>query len=187
MMADSKIAQVLAGDRDSYAAVIEAHQDMLMTYASFLLPDRESAEELAHRTFIRAWERLAEFDTQRDFAIWLRAICRSLAQGELTRRRRELHNLGNARAFLRHRVLAAAGDELEGLTGGDHLQALLQCLGTLDELPRDLLEARYRDGHPVAEVGRRLGRSVTWVTTTLARLRGRLRACVEQRLRLATT
>jgi RNA polymerase sigma-70 factor (ECF subfamily) len=186
-MADPTITQVLAGDRDSYAAVILAHQDMLVGYASFLVPDRESAEELAHRTFIRAWERLTEYDTQRDFAIWLRAICRSLALGELTRRKRELHNLGNAREFLRHQVLAAAGEELEELAAGDHLQALLQCLGELDELPRHLLESRYRDGHAVAEVARQLGRSVTWVTTTLSRLRGRLRECVEQRLRQQTT
>lgn len=182
-MPDPLISQVLAGDREAYAAVVEAHQDMLVTYASFLVPDRDLAAELAHQTFIRAWERLATFDQQRDFAIWLRAICRSLAQGELTRRRRERHNLGNAREYLRQQVLIAAGDGLAGQTEGDRLAALRRCLQDLDGLPRDLFEARYRDDHPVAEVARRLDRSVTWVTTTLSRLRLRLRDCVEQRLR----
>lgn len=182
-MPDSLIAQVLAGDREAYAAVVETHQDMLVTYASFLVPDRELAAELAHRTFIRAWEQLADFDQQRDFAIWLRAICRSLAQGELTRRRRERHNLGNAREFLRQQVVLAAADGVAELAEGDRLEALRRCLEELDGVPRALFEGRYRDDQPVAEVARRLDRSVTWVTTTLSRLRLRLRDCVEHRLR----
>lgn len=182
-MPDPLIARVLAGDREAYAAVVEAQQDMLVAYASYLAPDRETAEELAHRTFIRAWEQLADFDQERDLGIWLRAICRSLAQGELTRRRRERRNLGNAREFLRQQVLAA---EMPPAADGDRLEALRRCLEGLDGLPRQLLEARYRDDCAVAEAATRLDRSVTWVTTTLSRLRGRLRDCVEQRLRTAT-
>jgi len=54
-MPNSLIVRVLAGDRESYAAVVEAFQDMLVAFASFLVPDRGTAEELAHLTFIRAY------------------------------------------------------------------------------------------------------------------------------------
>jgi len=182
-MSDPLIDRVRAGDREAYAAVVEAHQDMLVGYACFLVPDRDLAEELAHQTFIRAYERLADFDAERDFAIWLRAICRSLAQGELTRRRRERHNLGNAREFLRQQVLTSAADDPEAGSDGDRLDALRRCLDGLDGPLRDLVAVRYRDDCAVAEAAERLGRSVTWVTTTLGRLRERLRECVERRLR----
>lgn len=178
-MPDPLIARVRAGDREAYAAVVEAHQDMLVAWASFLLPDRDAAEEVAHRTFIRAYEQLDDFDDSRDFAIWLRAICRSLAQGELTRRRRERRNLGNAREALLQQVLAAA-PPVE--SDGDRLEALRRCLAGLDDPLRALVQARYADGCPVAEAASRLGRTVTWVTTTLGRVRERLRTCVERRL-----
>lgn len=182
-MPDPLIARVLAGDREAYAGVVEAHQDMLVAYASFIAPDRGTAEELAHLTFIRAYERLADFDQERDLAIWLRAICRSLAQGELTRRRRERHNLGNAREVLRRQVEEAAAAEHEAWGDHDRLAALRRCLEGIDGVARDLLTVRYRDDCAVADAATRLGRSVTWVTTTLGRLRERLRACVETRLR----
>lgn len=186
-MPDPLIARILAGDREAYAGVVEAHQDMLVAYASFLIPDRDGAEELAHRTFIRAYERLADFDQSRDLAIWLRAICRSLAQGELTRRRRERHNLAGAHEVLRRQVAEAAAAEHEAWGDHDRLAALLRCLAEIDGSARDLLTARYRDGCAVAEAAGRLGRSVTWATTTLGRLRERLRACVEARLQGGAT
>ncbi|MCK6486735.1 MAG: RNA polymerase sigma factor [Planctomycetes bacterium] len=184
-MPDPLIQRILDGDREAYAEVVAAHQDMLVGYAGFLLPDRDLAEELAHRTFIRAFEQLADFDQERELGPWLRAICRSLAQGELTRRRRELHNLGKAHAELRLQVLAAGSSEDDA--DGDRLAALRRCLEGLDQPLRALLAARYGDGCAVAEAAARLGRSVTWVTTTLARLRERLRGCIESRLRLGGT
>lgn len=184
-MPDPLISRVLAGDRDAYGAVVEQHQDMLVAFASFLVPDRDLAEELAHRTFIRAFEQLDAYDQDRDLAIWLRAICRSLAMGEMTRRRRERHNHGRAREVLRQRILAAAEDPGPACDG-DRLAALQRCLEGLDGPMRDLLALRYRDECAVAEAASRLGRSVTWVTTTLGRLRDRLRDCVERRLRTET-
>lgn len=178
-MPDPLIARVRSGDREAYADVVEAHQDMLVGWASFLLPDRDLAEEVAHRTFIRAYEQLDAFDDSRDFGIWLRAICRSLAQGELTRLRRERHNCENAREHLRQQVLLATPAP-EG--DGDRLEALRRCLDGLDGPVRDLVHARYAEGCPVAETASRLGRTVTWVTTTLGRVRDRLRDCVERRL-----
>lgn len=182
-MPDPLIARVLDGDREAYAEVVEAHQDMLVAYASFLLPDRAGAEELAHLTLIRAYERLGDFDQERDLGIWLRAICRSLAQGELTRRRRERHNLDSAREVLRQRLAEAAAADADAWGEQDRLAALRRCLAEVAGEARTLLQARYGDDLPVAEAAVRLGRTVTWVTTTLGRLRERLRACVEHRLR----
>jgi RNA polymerase sigma-70 factor (ECF subfamily) len=157
---------------------------MLMACASFQVPDRDLAEELCQQTFIRAWERLDDFDPARgDFATWLRAICRSLAQGELTRRRRERHNRTQAREALRQRLLLAAGDDAQQALDGDRLGALRACQGELSPRLVALLTQRYHEGASVAEAAAHLGTTVTWVTTTLSRLRERLRECVERRLR----
>ncbi len=182
-MPDPLIVRVLSGDREAYAGIVEAHQDMLVAYAGFLLPDREGAEELAHLTLIRAYERLVDFDQERDLGVWLRAICRSLAQGELTRRRRERHNQGGAREVLRQRLAEIAAAEAESWGGPARLAARRRCLAGGAGAPRSLLDARYGEDLPVSAAAVRLGRTVTWVTTTLGRLRERLRTCVETRLR----
>ena len=81
------LRRVLAGDREAYSAIVSAHQDMLVAYAAFRLPDAALVDEVVQQTFIRAYEQLAEFQVDKDFGVWLRAICRFMILAELKDRK----------------------------------------------------------------------------------------------------
>jgi DNA-directed RNA polymerase specialized sigma24 family protein len=82
-MREGLIQQILAGDRDAYAELVDEHQSMLLAYAAYRVPDRDLAEEVTQQTFIRAYEQLADFRTDQDFGVWLRVICRYMILAEL--------------------------------------------------------------------------------------------------------
>jgi RNA polymerase sigma-70 factor (ECF subfamily) len=173
------IKKVLAGDRDAYGAVVGEYQEMLLAYAAFRVPDAALVDEVVQQTFIRAYEQLAEYQPDKDFGIWLRAICRFMILAELKRATRERENREGYREHLQLKLLAAAL-ERAGSQGDDDLGGRLKvCLGKLQETSRALVAYRYRQLMKIDEIARQMGQSLSWVATTLFRIRESLRKCME--------
>lgn len=187
-MSRELIEQVLAGNIEAYGEVVRRYRGMVMTFAAFRLPDRDLAEEVAHQTFVRAYEQLREFDLSADLGAWLRAICRYVAMAERKRALNEMRNRSSYRDRIRSRLFERA----EALSQGpdrpeaDRVAALRKCAERLPEESRKVLRLRYGLDMRLAEVGAKLGRSATWVSTSLMRIREALRRCVEDGLAAGT-
>jgi len=171
------IRKVLQGDRGAFAAIVEAHQDMLLAFAGYRLPDRDLADEVVQQTFIRAFEQLRDFRPDGDFAAWLRAICRFVILAEVKRRQRQAHNLAGVRDRLQSVLI---GEASRHDVGEDRLARLADCLRRLPAPHRALVDRRYRENASVHELALAYGRTVTWVTTVLFRVRGLLKKCMER-------
>jgi RNA polymerase sigma-70 factor (ECF subfamily) len=174
------IRRVRGGERDAYAGIVAAHQDMLLAYAGYRLPDL--ADEVVQQTFIRAFEQLGAFRPDGDFGTWLRSVCKYMILAEVKRRQRDEHNRGNAREVLRTLILSAACRE--GAGEDDRWRRLHECLNKLSSPQRDLLNRRYRQSESIGELALRYQRTVTWVTTVLFRVRGLVRKCMERQAKL---
>lgn len=180
-MQQDTIDNILDGDLDAYDAVVRQYQGMLLGYAAHRLTDVNAAQEVVQLTFIRAYEQLAEYQTERDFGVWLCVICKHFILTELERRRRESRNLEGFSRALRLRVgehMADAEDE----TQGDRLAALRECLKSLQSQAASVVRLRYEQRLSCQSIAESLDRSVTWVTSTLSRSRKALRLCIERRL-----
>ncbi len=177
------LRRVRAGDRDAYGAIVAQHQDMLLAYAAFRLPDPAIVDEVVQQTFIRAYEQLGDFRPDRDFGTWLRAICKFMILAELKRLSRDRENRARYRDALRASLLDEALAAAETAPDSDALAALRRCLGKLQETSRGLVASRYQKALKIEEIAREAGQSAAWVATTLFRIRETLRACVEQEAR----
>ncbi len=177
------LRRVRDGDRDAYGDVVRLHQDMLLAYAAFRVPDPVLVDEVVQQTFIRAYEQLDGFRPGQDFGTWLRAICKFMILAELKRLSRERRNRESYREALRAGLLDEALAAAESSPDSDALSALRRCLEKLQETSRALVVSRYQKALKVDEIARELGQSAAWVATTLFRIRGILRACVEQEAR----
>jgi RNA polymerase sigma-70 factor, ECF subfamily len=173
------LRRVLAGDREAYSAVVAEHQDMLLAYAAFRVPDAALVDEVVQQTFIRAFEQLAEYRTDKDFGVWLRAICRFMILAELKRVTRERDNRESYREHLQVKLLGAALDRAGSAADDDLSERLRACLSKLQETSRTLVSCRYQQVMKLDEIARRMGQSIAWVATTLFRVRETLRKCVE--------
>ena len=174
------IKKVLAGDREAYSAIVAEHQDMLLAYAAFRVPDAALVDEVVQQTFIRAHEQLAEFRIDKDFGVWLRTICRFMILAELKRATRDRENREGYREHLQLKILSAAMERAESGTDDDLSGRLQACIGKLQETSRTLVACRYQQLMKIDEIARRMGQSLSWVATTLFRVRDALRKCLEQ-------
>jgi len=172
------IRRVLAGDRDAYSAIVAEHQDMLVAYAAFRLPDAALVDEVVQQTFIRAYEQLADFKVDKDFGVWLRTICRFMILAELKRASRDRENKEGYRDQLQVKLLGEALGRAEAGPDEDLLRRLKVCLGRLQETSRTLVVHRYQQVLRIDEIARRMGQSLSWVATTLFRVRESLRKCM---------
>jgi RNA polymerase sigma-70 factor (ECF subfamily) len=172
------LRRVLSGDRDAYSDIVADHQGMLLAYAAFRIPDAALVDEVVQQTFIRAYEQLRDFQSDKDFGVWLRSICRFMIMAELKRASRDRQNRDNYQEHLKVTLLGEALERRASDTDDDVLLRLRGCLGRLQLTARSLVTLRYQEFLRVEEIASRLGQSATWVATTLFRVRETLRKCI---------
>ncbi len=87
------IEQVINGNRQAFASLVQRYQQPLFHYLGRMRLPAAEAEELVQETFIRAFRHLRTFEPQRAcFSTWLFTIARRLALNHLAHRRREIDN-----------------------------------------------------------------------------------------------
>ena len=82
------IARARGGDRAAFEAIVRRYQRPVRAWAAAHAPPGADADEIAQRTFVAAFTRLAEFRDGTHFAAWLFAIARFQLMTEATRLRR---------------------------------------------------------------------------------------------------
>jgi RNA polymerase sigma-70 factor (ECF subfamily) len=171
--------RILDGDLDAYGEIVREHQGMLLGYALRRLGDWTLAEEVVQLTFIRAYQKLEEFRPEEEFGVWLCVTCKYLILTELEKRRREARNKEKYRGALEMEIATAAADDMEPDFRRDQLAALRNCVGKLQSETASLIELRYFKKLSCREIAVEKSRTVTWVTSTLSRIRKTLRDCME--------
>ncbi len=173
--------RIVDGDLDAYGEVVREYQDMLLGYALRRVKDWTLAEEVVQLTFIRAYQRLAEFRADEDFGVWLCVTCKYLILTELEKQRRDANNLSNYRQQLDLEIASAVTVE-ESDVQSDELAVLRSCVGKLGREAADLVTLRYFNKRSCKEIAEQKQHTVSWVTTTLNRVRKTLRDCMERAL-----
>lgn len=103
--ADEPLVERMAeGDSEALAELMARHRRSLTARLERMLRSRAEAEEIVQETFLKAWQRAADFDPRRSTpAGWLSIIAKSKAidhiRSERARRARELDAPNRPRGF----------------------------------------------------------------------------------------
>lgn len=161
-MSDIALARrVIAGDETAFDEFFTGYFPRLYRFALARLDGNEdAAEEVVQRVLIRGVDRLGSYKGEAALLTWLCTLCRReiWAWREREGRLREVSlfdDQSETRAALD--ALAAVDRHPEAELERRELASLVQL--TLDHLPGrygDVLEWKYIDGMPVAEIARRL-------------------------------
>ena len=68
------ISQVVKGDHNAYATLVERYQNYVFTIVLRYVKSREDAEEVAQDVFVKAYRSLADFKGNSKFSTWLYTI-----------------------------------------------------------------------------------------------------------------
>jgi RNA polymerase sigma-70 factor (ECF subfamily) len=171
------------GDLAAFGDLVKQYEPMLLSFALYRLPAREEAAEAVQDSFIRAYQQLADFRLDADFGTWLRSICRFMILTRAKKYVREKRKSENVKeqlmALTVDRIASSASPEPEH----DLSEYLRDCAAELSEQNQSLIHDRYTLELSTQQISEKTGRTPTWVTSTLHRVRGALRTCIENRMK----
>ncbi|MEM6917212.1 MAG: sigma-70 family RNA polymerase sigma factor, partial [Verrucomicrobiota bacterium] len=163
---------------------VREHHAGLRGFVRALGVDPLWVDDVAQEAFIVAYNRLEEFDQERDFGAWLRGIARNLVINERRKDARRKRILSDNLTDVLLSSSSASDREEEDM--GDRalakMNALRTCIGELPEKSLGMLRARYEDDNSAIEIAEELEMKAPAVRKALERIRLSLRKCMETRL-----
>src|SRR5215210_1275785 len=93
------ISQVLQGNKQAYAQLVERYQNFVFTIVLRYVKGREDAEEVAQDVFVKAYRSLADFKGASKFSTWLYTITTTSCITFLRKKKLEVQSLDNERVF----------------------------------------------------------------------------------------
>jgi RNA polymerase sigma-70 factor (ECF subfamily) len=93
------ISQVLSGDQQAYAGLVNRYQNYVFTLALRFTKNREDAEEVSQDIFIKAYRSLVDFRGASKFSTWLYTIVNNTCITFLRKKKLETYSLDNEKVF----------------------------------------------------------------------------------------
>ena len=165
---------------EEFLRLLGAHERSLFAYVYALAPGWQDAEEVMQRLRIRIWQQFDQYETDKPFDAWARAIAYYLVLAYRKEKSRQ-------REFFAERVLEAVSSQYEKHLEGAHdrNEVLTGCLEKLDARKRDLVNAYYSSAKSSSEsVAGKLSMTPNAVRQALFRIRKILLECVERTMRV---
>jgi RNA polymerase sigma-70 factor (ECF subfamily) len=164
---------------EQFLKLLGAHERRLFAYVYALTTNWQDTEEVMQRVRIRVWQQFDQYDAEKPFDAWVRAIAYYLVLAYRKEKSRQ-------REFFTEKVLEAVSDHFNAHleNADDRRDALLQCLDKLDGRRRDLVTAYYSSArHSSESIAGKLSMSPNALRQSVFRIRRILMDCVTRTLR----
>src|SRR5882762_6359256 len=83
------IERTLAGDRDAFRVLVERHSRNVFRLAYRLTGNQHDAEEVVQEAFLRAYQKLEQFEARANFGTWVYRIASNYSIDRMRQRRKE--------------------------------------------------------------------------------------------------
>lgn len=168
------------GDRDAFGLLVQRYERRLIRVILRFVQDYELARDLAQETFLRAYERLEQFDPSRRFGPWLFRIGVNLTLDYLRKRKRR----GTWALFSESSGVRPPDPGVPDPRKTAELRQEVRAV--LDEIPekyRSVLILRDLENFSTSEIAAILNRKEATIRWRLAEARNRFQKLWEKRLK----
>jgi RNA polymerase sigma-70 factor, ECF subfamily len=131
------VARVLRGDRQAYALLVEEYKAPIYNLAYRMTNNLHDADDLTQETFIRAYQKLQQFDQDKKFFTWLYTVGINLIRNHLKKKVPDITPPAAVSIFHESQIPGNQRGEEELLS--DERMIMLE--KTMRKLPVDLREA----------------------------------------------
>ncbi|HIQ01323.1 MAG TPA: RNA polymerase sigma factor [Anaerolineales bacterium] len=173
------IARLKRGDIGGLEVLVRRYQVQAVRAATLIVRDREIAEDIVQSAFLRAYERIDQFDAGRPFGPWfLRSVVNDAVKAAARRRRQVPLEAGSAREEASPADLLADPNPgpADLAEAAETRQAVLAALDRLPPAQRAAIVLRYYLGLSEAEMADELACPPGTVKWRLHAARKRLRS-----------
>lgn len=158
------ISRCQQGDKEAFRWVVQTHQRMIFSLALKMLCDEEEAKDMVQETFIRVWQSIRSFDSQKTFSTWVYTIASRLCIDRL-KRNRKVVALPEDELVLRR--FASDGDEQLSLENKEWVSIVRTLAENLSDKQRLVFTLCQLEGLPSAEVEQITGLDARQVKSNL--------------------
>jgi RNA polymerase sigma-70 factor (ECF subfamily) len=155
------VAQVLAGDRDSFRVLVERHSGAIFRLAFRLTGNEQDAEDVVQETFLRAYRALHRFEARASFGTWLHRVAVNCALDHLrqVKKREEtpLELPPEEEGEPLSSIPSAAPTPERLLLSAEVQQKVERAMAQLSGQERAAFVLRHFDGCSIPEIGAALG------------------------------
>jgi len=139
---DEEIAKsVQSGNTDVFGILVELYEEKIKRYARKFLSGQEDIKDVVQNIFIKAYENIQSFDTNRKFSSWLYRIAHNELVNALKKKKRSPLLFFDFDTFFPYPV--EKSDPVQKVEFQEMRQILDKCLGKLDSKYREPLILYY--------------------------------------------
>ena len=167
------VLRVRGGDTEAFGDLVQRYQISVYNVCYRLLGESGAAEDQAQEAFIRAYERLNQFDVDRPFGPWVRRVAANLCLNRLASERAASLSLDDERDEPVADTLAGpeAVDPARAHDQAEAAEALRAAIQALPAHFRAVIELRHYHDLSYAEIAAELNLPVSDVKSHLFRAR----------------
>lgn len=173
------VARILAGERHLYSRLVDRYQRRLWFSMTRMTGDSDEAADVVQEAFVKAWEKLDDYDDTYRFYTWIYTIARNRALNVL--RRRKLRGFVSLSRPEEAPALESGEDASEGVERREARAALEACRETLPAEQREAFDLRHADGMAYAGIAVATGVPEGTVMSRLYRAREKMRECLRSK------
>lgn len=170
------VAQAASGSEFAFRELYRAYVRPVYWLAHRLV-GAVDAEDVTQETFLVAWRKIPDLELQSDSLLpWLATVCRFQAANRIRIQKRDREHAGG----VVDEMLPSTVDVEEQVIAESLAERILQEVGELTPLDREIFRLCAVDGYAYAAAAEELGVAHGVVRNRLSRIRTRLRTAVEE-------
>jgi RNA polymerase sigma-70 factor (ECF subfamily) len=160
---------VAEGSSIALEILYDRYSRVVLSFATRMLGDRQSGEELLQEVFLRAWQQARNYSAERgSFVTWLLSITHNMSIDEIRKRRRRPQRADSADPVLMLSNVTDDSLSVEQLAElGDLRQTMIRAIHILPVAQRSAIELAYYRGLTQREIAVELGQPLGTIKTRM--------------------
>lgn len=173
------VARIAAGETRRYSLLVDRYQRRLWWSVFRMLGDPDETDDVVQEAFVRAYERIGDYDPAFRFYTWLYSIARNRCLNAL-RRRKTWRTVSLSDPDVAPPLALPDSADRPALEQ-ELARAVAACRATLPAEQREVFDLRHDEEFSYAEIARAVEVPEGTVMSRLARAREKMRACLSEK------
>ncbi len=167
------------GDERAWERFIRRHQDRILNLAYQFTGNREEARDLAQEIFVRLYQKMSQYQSDRPFMTWFNSLARNLCIDHYRSRKRDRVLVDKpVEEFVSLEAQVERTDRR--LQRRERHEFLMRAMETLGEISREAIVLKDLQGHSLEEIAEMLSVPLGTVKSRVHRARIELASAIQK-------
>lgn len=171
------------GDTEAFEQLVFRHRDKIYARAMLMMRNEEEALDLSQEAWVKAWQRLHQFQGDSSFATWMTRIVINLCLDQIRRQKKtrseSIEQLEEDAGGVERQMPVETVNPTEGLEKTELRRRIDEAMSKLTDAHRAVLIMHEFDGLQYKEIADRIGISIGTVMSRLFYARRRLASLLQ--------